>query len=676
MNQKRFKERALSRLDVIQFYIFHGLVFLVPLMLFRWSYDQFDLPKLVVLRVLTLFLLLLWSVKILFSDQVGIRRSKLDLPILLFLILAALSALFSIHLPTALFGKYKRYEGFLTLLTYAILYFLAIQSFSDFSRLRSLTRTMVVAAAIVSYYGLMQYLGYDFLRWTEVPFEVNRSFSTLGNPSLLAGYLVIMFFVGLGVYFSASRPIEGLLFGMFTFLIFTCLLTTFNRGAWLSCLVGLLLVAILIGGRLWRHRRGRLLGLAISLLLVTLLVGLFSARSFNPATNLFRRAQSVARVEEGSLRSRMEIWKSALGMIKDRPLLGYGPDCFRLAFPRYQTLRYTMGSPRTIADNAHNYPLQLASMLGLPAAIAFLFIVALFFKSGFGLLSSTPEMERVFLNVGLLVGVFGYLGYLLLGVSVVGGTTFLWLLMGLIVAQGDLKEIAFSWGPVSLWLKGIVLAAIAIVVIWCSVLSTYPLIADFHFTRARSTVGVGPDFVVREYEKAINFFPYIDRYPCDLGNFYLRWSRTTGERAPFDGALRWFKFAKEVSPCEVDNYIFLADAYMHGASRFDSAYLAKAIDELKSALELKPNSPPAHYLLGACYLDKGELELAREHLLWVVRVSPDYAPAHLLLGRCYERMGDDDRALEAYRRALELNPDSPEARDSVERLKSKSHRDL
>ncbi|MDI6891784.1 MAG: O-antigen ligase family protein [Actinomycetota bacterium] len=671
MNRRRLKERALSRLDTIQFYIFHGLVLLTPLALFRWSYDQFDLPKLVLLRVLTLLLLLLWSVKILFSDQVGIRRSKLDLPILLFLTLAALSALFSIHLPTALFGKYKRYEGFLTLLTYAILYFLAVQSFSDFSRLRSLTKTTVVAAAIVSYYGLMQYLGYDFLRWTQVPFEVNRSFSTLGNPSLLAGYLVIMFFVGLGVYFSASRPIEGLLFGVFTFLIFTCLLTTFNRGGWLSCLVGLLLVVVLIGGRLWRYRRGQLLALVISLLLVTLLVGLFSARSFNPATNLLRRAQSVARAEEGSLRSRIEIWRSALGMIKDRPLFGYGPDCFRLAFPQYQTLRYTMGSPRTIADNAHNYPLQLASMLGLPAAIAFLFIVVLFFKSGLGLLSSTPPtVGRVFLNVGLLVGVFGYLGYLLLGVSVIGSTTFLWLLMGLIVAQGDLKEVVFSWGPVSLWFRGIVFTVATIAILWCSVLSTYPLIADFHFTRARSTAGVGPDFVVREYEKAIRFFPYIDRYPCDLGNFYLRWSRTTGERAPFDGAVKSFEIAKRISPYEVDNYIFLADAYMYGASCFDSAYLVKAIGELKLALELKPYSPPAHYLLGACYLDRGELKLACEHLLWVVRVSPDYAPAHLLLGRCYERMGDDDKALEAYRRALELNPDSLEAKESVERLKS------
>ncbi len=57
-------------LDLAIYYGFHFLVFCLPLVFSRATYDQFDLPKVVFLRITTLFLLYGWLAKFFFSSRV------------------------------------------------------------------------------------------------------------------------------------------------------------------------------------------------------------------------------------------------------------------------------------------------------------------------------------------------------------------------------------------------------------------------------------------------------------------------------------------------------------------------------------------------------------------------------------------------------------------------------
>ncbi len=91
---------------------------------------------------------------------------------------------------------------------------------------------MVVSATIVSFYGLLQYLGYDFFRWAEVPFELNRSFSTFGNPVLLGGYLVIILPIALALFISATKPAEIGCYGMWTALYVPYLALDLTPSGW------------------------------------------------------------------------------------------------------------------------------------------------------------------------------------------------------------------------------------------------------------------------------------------------------------------------------------------------------------------------------------------------------------------------------------------------------------
>ena len=105
-----------------------GCVFLLPLA-FSWeTYDGYALPKLLLARVLITGLLVLWLARIALTGTLVIRRTALDLPVLAFVLSAAVSALFAYNLNTALFGTYSRYDGLFTLASYAALFWLAVQT--------------------------------------------------------------------------------------------------------------------------------------------------------------------------------------------------------------------------------------------------------------------------------------------------------------------------------------------------------------------------------------------------------------------------------------------------------------------------------------------------------------------------------------------------------------------
>ena len=76
--------------------------------------------------------------------------------------------------------------------------------------------------------------------------------------------------------------------------------------------------------------------------------------------------------ESGSPAARLAIWRAALPLIADRPLLGYGPDGLQTAFQGVfpPELVYYQGR-QVIVDRAHNLWLDLGMSAGLAGIIAF-----------------------------------------------------------------------------------------------------------------------------------------------------------------------------------------------------------------------------------------------------------------------------------------------------------------
>jgi len=130
---------------------------------------------------------------------------------------------------------------------------------------------------------------------------------------------------------------------------------TFSRGAMLAAFVALLLVLLNVSPRV------RVAGLSLA---ATGLVGAI----------IVARDRMLDLFGGGSGSLRIDVWSSAIEMIRDRPLVGYGPDQFLYAYlPRY--VRPTAWGERFTA-HAHNFLLDFWVRLGIIGA-AFIVIALL-----------------------------------------------------------------------------------------------------------------------------------------------------------------------------------------------------------------------------------------------------------------------------------------------------------
>src|ERR1700694_618652 len=105
-------------------------VFLLPLAFLPNIVDEFVLPKLLLARLLIAVSIALLLVRWLQQGMVTWKRTPLDLPLLAFIGSAALSTLFAINRNVAIFGTYDRWEGLLTIVSYGLVFWLAVQLLS------------------------------------------------------------------------------------------------------------------------------------------------------------------------------------------------------------------------------------------------------------------------------------------------------------------------------------------------------------------------------------------------------------------------------------------------------------------------------------------------------------------------------------------------------------------
>ncbi len=85
---------------------------------------------------------------------------------------------------------------------------------------------------------------------------------------------------------------------------------------------------------------------------------------------------------------------------------------------------------------------------------------------------------------------------------------------------------------------------------------------------------------------------------------------------------------------------------------------AEAVAELKTALELAPNSDEGFRRLGQAYKALGKKDEAIQAYLKAIETNPYYWFNHNALGGAYLELGENDKALAEFKRVTELEPDN------------------
>ena len=668
-----------------------ALVFVVPIAMGNLTFlgvkaplfwDAFDMPKMSVARILSLVALAAWAWDMLRRGG-KLRHTPVDWLVLAFLAWVAISAATSIHLPTAIFGKARRYEGLISFLDYALIYFLLLQFVDSAARLRRLAQALFWSSIIVSAYGLLQYVGWDPAQWGPLPFEARRAFSTYGNPDLLGALLIFTVTVALGLALFERRRWWRLVYWIGFGINGLVLIVAFTRGAWIGGAIALLVLGVIA----WRQRAhlsriDLVPAIAFAAAGVALIVR--SLSSTDEVMNFSKRLASIFQFGAGSGKTRTEIWNVAITAIKERPIFGWGPDTFRLVFPKFKPVEYIRDAGSlSVADNAHNYPLQLATGIGVPGMLLFYAVVVW---------AGIRSFRTVFTRSGdaalLLVGAFwaaavGYLVQLFFGVSVTGTTFLLWVALAVALAPtARLIEVrAPRWGAVG---AVVVTAACFAGVVYSGII----LVADNIYMS--SQLATDSQVRVQKIQQAIKLFPYSWTYRWGLGvaysdemNMYAQayaQAQQSGQdgtayaeafREAADKAARAFSDTIRFMPDEYDTYVSLADVYNAAGETLDPSYFADAVAVAKDGIRVEPNGTSVRLQLTRALLGQGKNDEAMKLIRATVAMDPMNSQASLMLASILDQQGETEEALAVLQRLETVAPGQEGVADAIATLQAR-----
>ena len=346
-------------------WVLRGGLFMLPLA-YTWNtYDQFVLPKLVLARVLAAVLVSLLLVQFALEGRLTIRRTPIDLPLGVWLGSSVLSTAFAVNTNVAIFGTYSRYDGLLTSVTYAALFWLAGQSLSGPADVRSVFRVMLASGYLVAGIAIGQSV-HDSIRQQALA----QAFGPLGQPNVLGTYLAMLLPLGAFELLEARTWFGRIIAANVVALMALALLLSVSRSAWIAAGAGAL---VLLAGATTSTARVRVL-IGASLTVAIAFVLLVALQASPTWRHLDLRLAGAFSAQDWH--DRLAIWHDAPRLVVERPLVGFGPDTLGLVYGQVRTLGGV-----ELVDKAHSELLQIAVTQGLVGVAAYALLLVAFTRA-------------------------------------------------------------------------------------------------------------------------------------------------------------------------------------------------------------------------------------------------------------------------------------------------------
>jgi O-antigen ligase len=283
------------------------------------------------------------------------------------------------------------------------LYYVVVATLQERRQLLSLVGVLVVAAALTSLYGLA-----TFGQRAETSMS-----SSFGNGQLFSGFLLLLLPLLVALAFSAAEGRLRLMAQFAIALAVPALLLAQTRSSWIGMAAALLVLGALALRFTPAARRGALPKHQIVVPLAALVgaLGLFLVVSrMTPV--IAARAKSLATAsQDASFAWRLQMWRGAWQLIRERPLLGWGIGSFPLEqtrtvpFAQSRALVQRMGP--SLHEQAHNEYLQIGTELGLLGLALYFWVLGAFFHAGLRALRRREEGFWKLVLLGCLAGVAG-----------------------------------------------------------------------------------------------------------------------------------------------------------------------------------------------------------------------------------------------------------------------------
>lgn len=568
-------------------------------------------------------------------------------------------------------GTFPRYESLAVLLCAAALSWL-IPALLDRGGLARVFEATFVATAVVGAYSLVQTAGLDPLNLVPG----GRAWGTIGNPVQLGTVTAMLFPLPLAVTLTGrgtglmrrAAPIAAALS------LAACAASQ-TRGAWLGLAAGAAVGAL--SARPYVRRPRALAVLAV------LAVGLVTVAAVpRTRTTLVTRLASI-RPDSPSAAPRLLKWDVGLGMLRERPLTGWGWDTVPEVYPARLPSNWLARDPEgTVTDRLHAEWLDIAVATGGVGLAAVIALLAVGLAAGAGALRGGGT-GRV-LAAGLVGGVGAYVISSFTGFPAVASWPLLWSTVGLLVAIGRLAREGPADATTSDHLEPrgapraaapptLVRSAAALTAVIGLVGAAWAA-QDIARDRALFVAAMAPgERQAHAWGQAAARYDRDAYVQLRASNGLIALGRAAGSAPLLEEAERVARRAVTLRPGDPASRATLADAVLAQGLRGRSGRLADATPLYEAALQLAPLRPDILKNAGlALYARQTTATVTRAMGYWTTaaEVAPDDPDAAFDLALGHDFLGRRAEALHWALKASSLAPDREDIRALLKELET------
>lgn len=592
-----------------------------------------------------------------------VRRPRLFLPLMLvFLALYVVATLRSPFFGVSL----RELSQFLALF---VLYLLASQVFYTGRQVRYFAVAVCGGVMFAAAYGLCQAIGFDPFPWAGRTSDVYAGLpSTFGHPNYAAHTLVLT--VILGLYIGLC----GIRLGFVFFLVSGLYLSYTGQRAGLVALAAAMFLYMLSRSVAVVVRKpGTAIFVTIALLGVLMTAAI-------AAVMLWTKAKSGTPFPiDAPLLLRYQSYVSAVTMLLDRPLLGFGPGVYSIVYPEYWTLseKQWFIEQHAMNQHVHNDLMELSIDAGLLAGGAYLgmlvlgMIYGLFaaYGPGSGARRALGYTFAAICCAFLVDGLFGF------NLRVPVSAALLFLLFGAFEGFWQGTPEAPKAAGHHAWRKRAAIAGTLALFALLLFETTVFAAAVFEYRGMAAHYKLDATRARQDFAAAERLAPWHWQYPRRIAQIDLLEGRHTEALTGFDRSLQQNPFYISTLLGRAHAGMALAETEINSSGMDALAargLLDDSVTHLRRILDLVPEYSPAEELLGrSAYLRAvlagTDAELAKQ--AWndaaayfesaIQHEAPNRGELYLLLASVREALGDDDGTEEALTRAAqEEMPDS------------------
>ena len=647
--------------------LFYLLFFLIPIVLWPFSYELFEFNKIIAIYIFTVLITFFWVSKSIIKGKLIFRRTILDIPLVIFLVVQLLSTLVSIDIRTSIFGYYSRFNGgFLSLLSFSLLYWAFVSNIDSKKAINSI-KALIFSALIVCIYGILEHFGIDKNLWVQDVSE--RVFSSLGQPNWLAAWIVAI--MPLTYVFILKIKTNRIFFGIVSTILFLTFLYTKSRSGFLGFAISSLIFwsgtyLLRIKTKTQKSENKKFLKIFIVTNTLFLVINLFVKTPWTPDfSKIFNKNKSDQQtqtqtiqtgtvLESGGTESgtiRKLVWKGAFDIWKAYPVLGSGVETFAFSFYQYRPKEHNLVSEWDFLYNkAHNEYLNFLSTTGTLGFISYIsliiFVLFVFFKN------IKDDENNDFFHIALLSGFISILITNFFGFSVAAVNLQFFLFPAISIAIKENEEDdnnnknikkskkygIFIFGLISLFLLN------SIVRYW---------LADLNFAKAKRLNDAAIFTNAREILlKAVNysskeaiFWSELSENSADISIVLKEKDDLETSKKLVESAIEEAKTAEKLSPNNLSVLRQIVTTYIK-LSQVDINFLSYAKDYLEKSINLSPNDAKLYFNLGLIYANSIDTNKAIETMEKAVSLKENYKQARSSLATLYLKENEKGKAKE------------------------------